>query len=84
MDEILKSLQGLYLKLVSNGLFVLIPGVPAEQAAKRGGHSKVQTEKDGDLSDAEQKDEEGTAESESPNGIFASEDPDNPEMTQET
>lgn len=57
--------------------FCLIPGVPEEQAAERRSHSEVQTEKDGDVSDAEQKDQERTAQSEPPNGLFASKDPRN-------
>jgi len=36
--------------------FILIPGIHEEQAAERRSHSEVQTEKDGDISNAEQKD----------------------------
>ena len=52
----------------------LIPGVLEEQAAERRSHSEVQREKDADVSDAEQKDQERTAQPEPPNGIFASKD----------
>lgn len=61
--------------------FCLIPGVPEEQSAERRSHSEVQTEKDGDVSDAQQEDQERTAQSEPPNGVFASKDPRNREMT---
>lgn len=62
-------------------IFCLIPGVPEEQSAERRSHSEVQTEKDGDVSDAQQEDQERTAQSEPPNGVFASKDPRNREMT---
>lgn len=63
-------------------LFIcLIPGVPEEQAAERRSHSKVQREKDGDVSDAQQENKEGAAQSEPPNGVSASKDPRNWEMT---
>ncbi len=62
-------------------MFHFITGVPEEQAAERRGHPEVQTEKDGDVSDAEQKDQERTAQSEPPNGVFASKNTRNWEMT---
>ncbi|KAF0029748.1 hypothetical protein F2P81_018853 [Scophthalmus maximus] len=50
-------------------------GVLEEQAAEGRCHSEVQAKEDGDVSHAVQKDQEGTAESEPPDGVFASEDP---------
>lgn len=61
--------------------FRLIPGVPEEQAAERRSHPAVQAEKDGDVSDAQQKDQERTAQPEPADGVSASEDPRNGEMT---
>lgn len=55
--------------------FSSIPGVSEEQATARRGPAEVQTEKDGDVSDAQQKDEERAAQSEPPDGVSASEDP---------
>lgn len=60
--------------------FSSIPDVPAEQATARRGPAEVQTEKDGDFSDAQQKDEERAAQSEPPDGVSASEDPGTWEM----
>lgn len=56
-------------------LLLLIPGVREKQAAERRSHSEVQAEEDGEVSGAEQKDQERTAQPEPPNGISASEDP---------
>lgn len=56
-------------------MVLFLPGVPEEQAAERGGHSEVQTEKDGDISDAEKKDKKRTAQPKPPDGLPASEDP---------
>lgn len=61
--------------LTLNVGFCSILGVPEEQTAERRGHSAVQKEKDGKLSDPQQKDKERTAQSQSPNGVFASKDP---------
>lgn len=55
--------------------FCSILGVPEEQTAERRSHSAVQKEKDGKLSDPQQEDKERTAQSQSPNGVFASKDP---------
>lgn len=55
--------------------FCSILGVPEEQTAERRSHSEVQKEKDGKLSDPQQKDKERTAQSQSPNGVFTSKDP---------
>lgn len=55
--------------------FCSILGVPEEQTAERRSHSAVQKEKDGKLSDPQQKDKERTAQSQSPDGVFASKDP---------
>lgn len=61
--------------LTLNVVFCSILGVPEEQTAERRSHSAVQKEKDGKLSDPQQKDKERTAQSQSPNGVFASKDP---------
>lgn len=50
-------------------------GVFKEQAAERRGHSEVQTEKDGDVSDSEQKDQERTTQPQPSDGVFTEEDP---------
>lgn len=60
---------------------LLFLGVLEEQATERRGHPEVQTEKDGDIPDPKQKDQERTAKSKPPNGIFTSEDTRKWEMT---
>lgn len=55
-------------------LIFFVPGVPEKQTAERRSHSEVQKEKDGKLSDPQQKDQERTAQLQPPNGVFASKD----------
>lgn len=58
----------------TSGIFFLHIGVFEEQGAERRSNQEVQTEENGDISDAEQKDEEGTAQPEPTDGIPAPED----------
>lgn len=58
----------------TSGIFFLHIGVFEEQGAERRSYQEVQTEENGDISDAEQKDEEGAAQPEPTDGIPAPED----------
>lgn len=63
----------------------MCPGASEKKQAERRSHSELQKEEDGDLSDTEEEDQERTAQSEPPNGVFASKDhPRNWEMTFES
>lgn len=56
-------------------VFIQIPGISQKQAAERRSHQAVQAEKDGNVSNSEQKDQERTAEPQPADGLFTSEDP---------